>query len=509
MSTYSVKKSVAAGISQGSWGDRAAVWVGGIMLIGPLLIWLYGVATGQHFADSVTEMTLVSALFFCPLGLLVMVCGIQNLVPPTSKAAKFMDGLFLMACFFAGPVGILLYIARYIKRRDERSETQLETKSVVPSTDAFIQENRRSNKRVILGVVFGVSLLLSSVLFVQIWQHLNKTEQYWILNWGGKLLVVCGMFIAAYLIKRKAESAAMNNPWKVMGWITTLLAGLLVLSMLMQVNAPGSDEVVIDYDVNYPVMFISTEAGEKKYVRSRPFTFKLPPGKHELVITFKMGDDYRKFTRTIEKIAGKQLKINLAPVIQAYVNYDKNQKLEAAEREKNRGALVLSGQEPGLRVGVFPVDPMQTRSGDGVFGFSDQFFTLETVTHEVPAGKYLIRVSSELTGWEIDGENPKYDLAEIEVKPGTVVPVTITRDYQKLARNHPNWSKGGLFKFRWPDSKLGSRQVYTLSVTDALVVQQLFEAFADGKPDVAEADLLETASTGFNPEKYDSLEQFF
>ncbi|HAH48804.1 MAG TPA: hypothetical protein DCM07_28985, partial [Planctomycetaceae bacterium] len=111
---------------RGSQLDRIVVGVGAVLLVLPLLIWLFGVSTGLHFTGSVSEMALVSTLFFVPVGLLVMICGAQNLVEPDTRAEKVLDGLFLLACLFAGPIGILLYIARYLKRRDARAAGDLE-----------------------------------------------------------------------------------------------------------------------------------------------------------------------------------------------------------------------------------------------------------------------------------------------------------------------------------------------------------------------------------------------
>ncbi|WP_339734304.1 protein kinase [uncultured Gimesia sp.] len=511
-SVYSVKKSDPAGGSRGSWVDRAVIWAGCIMLLLPFFIWISGMASGLHYKSKVMDVALISLLFFGPLGILVLVCGAQNIVKPESKSAKILDGLFLLACLGLGPLGILLYIARYMKRRDAQAAEKTQQLPVTSSDDPFVQENRRSNKRIILGVLFVLSLLLISMLYVQIWIHLNEVEQQWVRIWGLRLAVVCGMFVAAYFIKRKAASAARNNPWNIMGWVTAMLAGLFTLSMLMQVvSKPGSDWVVITFDKQYPVTRISTKPGEEINVVSQPFLIKLSPGEHALEVTYKSSGKALSFTRNVKKIAGKRQKIHLAPVIKQIVNDAKNRKQEAVEREQNRGAIVLSGQEPGLWGRVLTVVEDMMGSGgmmDGLFS-SDRMFIQESMTHEVPDGKYFIRVTSELAGWEIEGENPQYDMTEIEVKPGAIVPVTISRDYAKLAENHPNWSWRALFKFRWPDSRLGTRQVFTLSVQDALVVQQLFLAFADGKPDVAEADLLKTASTGFNPGIYDSLEQYF
>ncbi|MAC52787.1 MAG: hypothetical protein CME31_09610 [Gimesia sp.] len=510
-SAYSVSKSVPAGVSRGSWGDRAAVWIGSIMLVLPVFILLYGRSTGQHFAANVEEMTLVSALFFGPIGLLVLVCGLQNLVAPNSKAAKFMDGLFLLACVIAGPLGILLYIARYLKQRDNPVAGNLEQPPVTSGEDPFVREHRRSNRRVILGVVIAIGLLLGAILSVQIWRHLNQVEKQWVLIWGLRLAVICGMFIAAYFIKRKAASAARNNPWNIMGWLAAVLAGLFTLTMLMQVvSEPGSDWVEITFDKQYPVTRISTKPGEEIHVVSQPVLVKLLPGEHTLQVTYKASGKTLRFTRNVKKIAGKRQKIHLAPLIKHFVNDAKERKLEEAEREKNIGAILMSGQAPGLRAGVFPVDPMQVGPEDGLFGFADRFFTQKPQLVELPAGKYAIRVSSKNAGWEVEGGNPKYDLAEVEVKPGAiVVPVTLKRDYAKLAENPPDWSTGGLFKFRWPDWKMGGAQIFTLTALQAKVVQKLLKAYATNQPEVSEKILLPVVPAGEDAESFQSLKDVF
>lgn len=500
----------------GSWIDRAAIWVGGLILLLPIFIGLVGVATGRHFAGNVPEMILVSVLFFGPVGLIVLICGAQNIVQPNSATAKTLDGIFLLACIFAGPLGILLYIARYIKRRDVQVQEKPEPKPVRPHQESITAEHKHSNKRIIIGVILGVVTLALMYLFAHAFRHLNSTEQYWVVNWGLKLVVVVGMFGAAYYIKRKGVMAAMSNPWNVMGWVTVLLACLFSFSMLMQLVAePGSNEVLIHYDEQYPVTIVSTKSdkttNQTYQVYSNPFILKLSPGEHALRISYSASGYVYSFTKNVKKIAGKQLKINLRPDIQRFVNDDKKKlKQERVDRKKKQGAILISGQESGLRVGVFPVDPMQARLDDGGFGYADRFFTFESLTHEVPAGKYIIRVSSELAGWEVDGGSPKYKLTEIEVKPGAIVSVAIQLDYAKLAESHPDWSKGGLFKFRWPVHEKGPKfMMYTLTLPQAEVVQKLLVAFVAGKPDVNELDLVETANKHIITKSYTSIKNLF
>lgn len=440
------------------------------MLLLPVFILLYGTATGLHFAANVEEMALVSALFFWPIGLLVLVCGLQNLVEPNSKTAKFIDGLFMLACVIAGPLGILLYIARYLKQRDTPVAANLEQPPVTSGDDPFVREHRRSNRRVILGVVIAIGLLLGAILSVQIWMHLNQVEQQWVLIWGLRLAVICGMFIAAYFIKRKAASAARNNPWNIMGWVTAVLAGLFTLTMMMQV-------------------FEKSIPAAKKHQPGYVYDGQEPS---ETFISPKTGDKVEVYSPRI------------------LVQKDKLNKQESAAGKDHLGAILFKGQEPGLRAGVFPVDPMQVGPEDGVFGFADRFFTVEPLLVELPAGKYLIRVSSENAGWEVEGGNPKYDLTEVEVKPGAiVVPITMSRDYARLAEVHPDWSTGGLFKFRWPESKMGRGKIFTLTASQAKVVQELLKAYATNQPEVSEKDLLLVVPAGEDAESFQSLKDVF
>ncbi|HAW27009.1 MAG TPA: hypothetical protein DCY03_02650, partial [Planctomycetaceae bacterium] len=232
-----------------------------------------------------------------------------------------MDGLFLLACVIAGPLGIFLYIARYLKQRDNPVAGNLEQPPAISGDDPFVREHRRSNRRVILGVVIAIGLFLGAIMSVQIWIHLNQVEQQWVLIWGLRLAVICGMFIAAYFIKRKAASAARNNPWNIMGWVVAVLAGLFTLTMLMQVvSEPGSDWVEITFDKQYPVTRISTKPGEEIHVVSQPVLVKLLPGEHTLQVTYKASGKTLRFTRNVKKIAGKRQKIHLAPLIKHFVN---------------------------------------------------------------------------------------------------------------------------------------------------------------------------------------------
>jgi len=272
--------------------------------------------------------------------------------------------------------------------------------------------------------------------------------------------------------------------------------------------------VIINYGQKNPVRKVSIESvkGHRQYyeVKSRPYKLKLTPGKHALQITYSGPDGTRSFAKDVVKESGKPLKVDLGPYIQQVIQEEKNERAEVAERIKNRGAILLSEQNLGLRVGIFPVDSMQTRPGDGGFGFADRFNIHEPKVFEVPAGGYEIKVSCAKTGWIIDGGVPQFLDSKIDVKPGEVIPVSVSHDYKKLAENQPDWSLDPLFKFEWiVNPKTMTSKRFTLSIQEAKVVQQLLEAFADGKPDVPEIELLKTVNTGSNPGVYKSLKQKF
>ncbi len=463
----SVGNSVPPGASRGSRLDWFAVWAGATMMLLPMFVWISGWSAGMHMQAKIMDAALLLTLFFGPVGLLVLIFGAQNLVQPGSKSQKILDGLFLLACLCLGPLGILLYLAHYLKRRDKPSEEKTHPTPVAPDDDLFENEHRRSNKRVILGVLFVLSLLLMPMLYMHFWIHLQPAEKIWVSTWGVRLTVVCGMFIAAYLIKRKAASAARNNPWNIMGWVTAVVASTFAFTLLMQ------------------------QIGPAEYVNRKQRVFEI---------------DGQAPTKTyISKETGEKVEVYAAPTL---VQKGKLGERAAAEKRPQLGAILLSGQEPGLRAGIFPVDKTQIMMD--VFGFADRFYTLEPLLVELPPGKYLIRVSSQNAGWEIERENPKYDLEEVEVQPGAiVVPVKITRDFAKLAEQHPDWSQRGLFKFRWRYGKLGTFQIFTLTASQAKAVQELFKAYATDQPEVDEQTLLKAAREDGEADSPKSLKDLF
>ncbi len=516
-SACSMKKPVSEGVARGNWLDRAAVCGGCIMLLIPLFLWLIGTAGGGHFTPSVSEMVVVSLLFFGPLGLLVMVCGIRNLVEPDSKSAKVMEGLFLLACFFLGPIGILLYIARYITRRNECSQAKPEQIPVAPSDDLFVQEHRHSKKRVILGGLIGVVLLLNFYLFVQNWLYLNHIEQFRTLNWDLKLVVVCGMFGAAYFIKQKGATAALKTHWNLMGWGTAVLAGLFSLSLLMQIVSPVStdtnDLVFIDYRPHRPITEIELlETGEKYLVDSHPAVMHLKKGRHTLRISYSGNGRIHTLDRSINKAKSMSLRIDLSQEIDRLLRNSQPNNAASQPGEPELGAILLIRESSDLQVILIPAD--QEEAGmfgggisGGALGMMGRHFT--NGINEVSPGTYDVMVSSSLFGWLINGLPPAYHHSKITIKPGEIVDLHVSRNYQKLAENHPDWSQGRLTTFHWTDAKSGVDYLYTLSKSQAEVVQQLLIALGTGKPDVSESALLKSIETDAAKEQNKSLKKLF
>ncbi len=503
----------------GYWGDRFAVWAGGLLLLVPLFLWGIGSATGWHFAGNVLEMVIVSLLFCGPVGLLVMVCGAQNMVQPGSTSSKILDGLFLLGCFFAGPVGVLLYIANYMKKRDSHFKREDTRRVAEPRDELIVEEQRRSNKRVLAGVGIGVGFLVL-VWGLSYGLGVLRQSQITISDWffvsTVSCLIMVGLFLGVKAVRSNFFRETIKSPWKILGWmilcVPLLFLFLFMVFLLVPMFARASnDSVFIDYDPKNPIMQIEVIETGKKYKHiSHPALIKLKKGRYQLKITFLENNLLHTFERGIVKQGTKSLRIDLSNEIRKKIRDQVSAKNEEEERKKNRGGILLLGQTPGLRVGLFPVDPMQARPEDGGFGFADRFYVLEPMTFEVPAGFYDVKVSSSNMGWVVDYSNPQYSFTRIEVKPGKIFTVEVSRDYKKLAENQPDWSMFTLFEFVWPvSSKTKRAKRFKLTGEHGKVVQQLLEAFADGTPDVAESDLLKTANSAFNPGFFKTLKQKF
>ncbi len=249
------------------WGDLLAVWIGGLMLLVPFVLWGIGASGGGHFATSVEEMVLYSLLFFEPLGLLVMIYGLQKIVQPESTVSKILDGLFLLICFLSGPLGLLLYVARYMKERNARAPVDAE-QSITNSSldDRIAEEQANSNKRVIIGVTIGIGLLLLLWLLNSAWGQIQEWQRYWFVVWGVICVATMGPFIVMKFFRE-----ALKNPWKAIGWLVLsvplFFLGLFAVFILLPMFANASTEVIsIDYDTDFPVTRISVGASETFHV---------------------------------------------------------------------------------------------------------------------------------------------------------------------------------------------------------------------------------------------------
>ena len=497
---------------QGRRGDRFAVWLGGLILLVPIFLWGIGTAGGGHFASSVEEMVIVSLIFCGPVGLLVMVCGAQNIVQPESTWAKALDGLFLLGCIFAGPLGILMYLVYYIKKRDARSDRNERQRVLASHDDRIREDQRRSNKRVLIGVGVGIGLLLVTWMLGVELGVLRKTQismHDWLIFSVKGCVIAGGLFGCVILFKSVGFRAAINSPWKMIGWMILLVPlfifGMFVVFLIAPMFARASNDLVfIDYDLKTPVTEIEQIGdGIKYHVDSHPALINLKPGRYTLQITYRANGKLHTLKRNINKLKNVSLRINVSQEINHLLRKSQPNNAVSKQQIPEMGAILLVRESPDLQLILRPVDQNSQMFGGGemaggTFGMMGRQFNKGV--NEVSTGTYDVMVTNSRLGWLIDGLSPAYRHSKIIVKPGEIVDLSVSRDYLKLAENHPDWSKGGLFKFEWPvTAKKSKSKRFTLSIQEAKVVQQLLEAFADGKPDVSESDLLKTVNTGPNP----------
>ncbi|MFK7778499.1 MAG: protein kinase [Gimesia sp.] len=538
------RKQVKAisGHPRGPWGDRFAVWAGGLLLLVPLFLWGIGSAGGGHFATSVEEMVLISLLICGPIGLLVMIYGAQNIVQLHSISANVLDVLFLLGCLLLGPLGILLYITHYKKKRDTRSDRE-EKQRILESIDVRItEEQRRSNKRVLIGVGVGIGLLLMIWGLSYGWGVFRKS-QISIYDWLFVSAIVCvivgGLFVCIKVFKSESFRSTINSPWKMIGWMILCVPLFFVCLFILFLLAPmfareSNDVVLINYNSKLPITKISTETGQQYDVRSQPFRLKLPPGQHILHIKFRAPHEIINFTKNINKEDGKQLIVNLRPEMDRLIQVSAKQKKQLmeriAEQKKRAGLIVINKEETGLKVEIRPV---------GLAGKNPRYLISKidrsgSWIYEVVDGEYKIEVISDLVGWDKFNNSPRYLNSKVVVQTKKVINLTIACDFKKLADSAPDWNKPSrympfspssdffhgtfdliesdrstTFRFRWPSKQKGVAVFYPLSIPKAKVVQQLFKAFANEKPDVSEHDLLATVNKGVKTDKEKSLTELF
>lgn len=513
---------------QGHWGDRLAIRAGSLMLFVPFVLWGIGASGGGHFASSVEEMVFISVVFCVPAGLLLMVCGAQNMTPSGTTLAKVLAGLFLIACILAGPLGLLLYIARYIEKRDAHSSGEAKQRVPRAFDDMVVSEQRNSNNRVLIGVSVGFGLLMILWMLSSGWGHLQKTRIS-ILDWFVISLIACGVvggFIITWRFFNSGRFREMfNSPRKAISRfalaVPLLILGFCSIYLLLPMYAKTpTDVVIIDYDRKNPITEIElVETGEKQQVHSHPALINLKPGRHTLKITYRVKGNLYTLNRTIHLFKNMNTNINISHEVQDAVRQLELREEKIAKRNAmiaaNQGAITLQFRDTGLKVGVFPIGGESTMS-DEMLGYADRFSSKGP--HVVPAGKYNISVYRKNAGWVVDEPGPHNPSIEIEVKPGEIFTIEVSRDFRKVAERHPDWSEGSKFEFVWPvvdESKMSDHDRFgvvktpnrfTFSKQQALVVQQLLKKYADRIPEVVEAVLLATANGG---EKTDKIKSMF
>ncbi len=352
-----------------------------------------------------------------------------------------------------------------------------------------MQEQRKSNRRILLGVAIGLGLLLIVSTFKAAWKFLLSSS-----GLSTDVLII-GLIASAIVVGTAwaVRAGFFSGPYKFVSWLVLAIVVLVPSFFLVDIQIPKPSKKPRNYS---PVQLAESE------------------------------------------------------------NIAKESEPKSVEQQAKPGAILLdvdSGLH-GLTVGLFSDDPigivikkkeggsdMEMMSGgfgsSRPFGFSQEYSNPGRNTHKLPVGTYDVVVTSQNTGWingmmplygqqsdaesrgsslgvgtASDESNPQYLHSKIEVQSGKIVTLTIRRDFKKLAENHPDWSDGKFFKFIWPKHGQGniSYPKYLLTLEQAKVVQRLFKAFADDKPEVSETNLLAIANKDLEPGKqYKTLNALF
>lgn len=461
---------------------RYTLWLGLCLICIPLLMILSG-----YVLRNGDPMQLGSVLFFFPFGLFAI---------------------------FAG--GLTLYITHIINKAPTKE--RLKAPSHDTSTKEFgqeiiAQEQRSSNKRIILGVVVAIGLMTIIILLIEIMttkQLLFPSIHDWTIFSFIALGIAGGVALIVNII-RSRKSKVFYSPWKILGWMVVTGICLFFVSLLMpQFAKPPHNVVEAHFDSRLPIIQIKTGLDQRSYngkysavrrtypLDSSPAHLFLSPGKHSLNITFQAQDmSPRSFQHTVQIGPEKGSSIDLGPATRdVYRNIKQKEKREI--EKANSAALLLDVQDPGLQVGIFPEEPSPFYE----FGFAGRF-KIKGIQKifDVSPGKYQIKISSPFAGWVTTQSTPRYDHSLIEVKAGEISTITVKQDLHKLVKNHPDWSLKKLFLFNWGKGSKTRSKTYTLSAEQAKTVQRLFEAFADDKPEVIESDLLEAVNRYQEPVK--------
>ena len=184
------------------------------------------------------------------------------------------------------------------------------------------------------------------------------------------------------------------------------------------------------------------------------------------------------------------------------------QEPEGTTKAARQGTIQLDVQDKELSVKI-----LSDKSGATYSGFTSGLKSLPNSQHkyQTAAGDYQIWVASNNAGWMVGGAfvTPlRYKHSKIKVTADNTTTVVITRDYKKLADVHPDWKSQRYFSFHWLSSE-GKLQNNSFLPEPAKVVHQLFKAFAEGKPEVPEADLLKIANENRKTNKHQSLTALF
>ena len=137
--------------------------------------------------------------------------------------------------------------------------------------------------------------------------------------------------------------------------------------------------------------------------------------------------------------------------------------------------MEYSAMMPPSNVTVLPegeTKPIRTVSKSGMY--------------RIRPGTYEVRVMDNWIGWNVgETQQPKwYSHQECTIRAGKIERLTVQRSPPVLAKMGGDWSDDSLYSFRW------NGQNHSLTRPQAEIVDRLFKAWADGKPDVAEAELL-------------------
>ena len=126
-------------------------------------------------------------------------------------------------------------------------------------------------------------------------------------------------------------------------------------------------------------------------------------------------------------------------------------------------------------------------------------------------GAYGSPGGSDMSPQQFLSQNPltgnwsivQYNIGDpIEVVPGEFVDVTARRDFDAIARTHEEFTNGKFYRFRW------SGKDFSLSASQARVVDQLLKAYNSNPETVPESELLELVNKA-GDRMFESLTELF